>query len=121
MAIPSRSPEPPPPFPWSRQPLFLAAAAYAAGILWGSQTWRPSMWWLVAAVVCGISAALLIGRRLQVACGLAIAALLFLGALSTEAPPPADSGSNGIASFADGREVPCADFLRAELARQGTP
>jgi competence protein ComEC len=73
------------------------------------------MWWLVAAVVCAAAAALLIGRRLQVACGLAIAALLFLGALSTEAPPPADSGANEIASFADGREV----TVTARVVRDG--
>jgi hypothetical protein len=45
------------------------------------------------------------GRRLRLACGLAIAALLFLGALSTAAPPSADPGAEAVAPFADGREV----------------
>nr|MDP9263711.1 hypothetical protein [Acidobacteriota bacterium] len=105
MVIPNRRAAPLPPFPWSRQPLFLAATAYAAGILWGSYAWRPPAWWLVAAVVCAAAAALLIGRRLRIACGLAIAALLFLGALSTAAPPSADPGAAGVAPFADGREA----------------
>jgi competence protein ComEC len=115
MVIRSPSPEPPPPFPWSRQPLFLAAAAYAAGILWGSQIWRPPVWWLVAAVVCAVAAAFLIGRRLPVACGLALTALLFLGALSAAAPPAGDPGANQVAPFADGREV----TVTAHVLRDG--
>ena len=105
MVILNRSAEPLQPFPWSRQPLFLAAASYAAGILLAAHAWRPPAWWLAAAVVCAASSALLIARRLRVACGLAIAALLFLGALNTAAPPSADPGAAGIAPFADGREV----------------
>jgi len=102
-------------FPWNRQPLFLAAAAYAAGILLGGHQWRPPMWWLVTAVVCAAAAALLLGRRLRLACGLAIAALVFLGALSTAAPPSADPGADAIAPFADGREV----TVTAHVVRDG--
>jgi competence protein ComEC len=110
---------PPPRFPWSRQPLFLAAVAFAAGILLGGQEWRPPAWWLVEAVVCAAAAALLLGRRLRIACGLAIAALLFLGALSTAAPPSADPGANEIAPFADGREVTVtAHVIRDGILRQ---
>ena len=73
-------------FPWSRQPLFLAAAAYAAGILLGDGLWRPPAWWLIASLVCAAAAALLMGRALRLACGLALVALLCPGALSTAAP-----------------------------------
>jgi competence protein ComEC len=89
--------------------------AFAAGILLGGQEWRPPAWWLVAAVVCAAAAALLLGRRLRLACGLAIAALLFLGALSTAAPPSADPGAEDIAAFADGREV----TVTAHVVRDG--
>ncbi len=102
-------------FPWSRQPLFLAAAAFAAGILLGDHAWRPPMWWLGAAVVCAAAAALLLGRRLRLACGLALVALLCLGALSTAAPPAADPGAEAIAPFADGREV----TVTAHVTRDG--
>jgi competence protein ComEC len=115
MVIPNRSAEPLPPFPWSRQPVFLAALAYAAGILWGSDAWRPPAWWLTAAVVCAAAAALLIARRLRIAGGLALAALLFLGALSTAAPPSTDPGADGITPFADGREV----TVTAHVIRDG--
>ena len=67
------------PFPWSRQPLFLAALSYAAGIVLGFQQWRPPAWWLVATIVCAAAAMLLIGRRPRLACGLALVPLFFLG------------------------------------------
>ncbi|MGH9671311.1 MAG: ComEC/Rec2 family competence protein [Terriglobales bacterium] len=103
------------PFPWSQQPLFLSALAYAAGILLGGQAWRPPAWWMVAAVVCAAAASFFIGRRLRLAYGLALATLLFLGALSTEAPPPANAGAEQIAVFADGREV----TVTAHVIRDG--
>lgn len=102
-------------FPWSRQPLFLAATAYAAGILLGGPVWRPPMWWLIATLVCATASALLLGRRLRIATGLALAALFFLGALSTAAPPSAHPGAEAIAPFADGREV----TVTAHVVRDG--
>ena len=113
---PSPNPAAPPPrFPWSRQPLFLAVVSYAAGIVWGTSAWRPPAWWLVAAVVCAASAALLMGRRLRMACGLTLAALLFLGAFSTAAPPSAAPGAAEVAPFTGGREV----TVTAHVVRDG--
>ncbi|MFB3815177.1 MAG: ComEC/Rec2 family competence protein [Terriglobales bacterium] len=80
-------------------PLLWAALAYAGGIALGVYTWRPSLWWVVAALVFLAGAVCFRteqGWRNQVAWGLAVAAFVALGAWSIQGrralPPPTGLG-----------------------------
>lgn len=71
-----------PPSGASRQPLLFAALAFAAGILVGSYTWRPPLWWMAGAVVFLGAAAYFLKTHARAAAALALAALGLLGALN---------------------------------------
>ncbi len=59
-----------------------AALAFTAGILMGWRWWRPAGWWAAAALVCAVSAGLLIRRRPRWALLFITATLASGGALS---------------------------------------
>ena len=86
--------------PWSRQPVFWAGLAFAAGILLGRYAWRPDLWWLLAATAFLAAAGFFLPRRLAVAFALALLASVAMGALCTQleraAAPP-----NALAEFCD--------------------
>lgn len=44
-----------------RQPVFYAALAYAVGIFVGARCWRPMLWWVIAATMCGLGSVVLAG------------------------------------------------------------
>ncbi len=70
--------------PATRQPVFWAALAFAAGILLSTYAWRPPLWWTTAAAAFLGGAAYFLGRRFAAAVALALGALVFVGALSFE-------------------------------------
>lgn len=89
----------------ARHPLFYAALAFSAGILLGTRVLRPVTWWLVALVVfCG-AAAYFAGRRQRIAELIALASLVFAGALLVQARHPGNQSERDILSYADGREL----------------
>ncbi|HZR64527.1 MAG TPA: ComEC/Rec2 family competence protein [Terriglobales bacterium] len=68
----------------ARQPLFWIAFSFAAGILAGKYVWRPTSWWIVAAVVFLSSALYFFKRRIVICRVLAFAAFFVAGALSIQ-------------------------------------
>jgi competence protein ComEC len=91
-----------------------AASAYAMGIAAGSYMWRPPLWWLVATMVCLISAVCILRRRGRTAYALSLGALLATGSLAIQVRTPAATGS-GVLMFADGREI----TITAHVIREG--
>ena len=61
-------------------PAFVAAVAFAAGVWLGGAAWRPPLWWLMALLVCGL-AALLVVRSRRLAFAVALLSLAAVGAL----------------------------------------
>jgi competence protein ComEC len=90
--------------PPSRQPLLWAALAYAAGVVAGSYTWRPPLWWLIALIVFTASGAYFVRRRAVAAFALGLSAIFVAGALTIQVRAP-NSGDNGVLAFADGRDL----------------
>ena len=70
--------------PATRQPVFWAALAFAAGILLGTYAWRPPLWWIAAAAAFLGAGAYFLRRRFAAAVALALGAFVCLGALSLE-------------------------------------
>jgi competence protein ComEC len=68
----------------TRQPLLRAALAYAVGIVVGSHCWRPSLWWVIAAVVFSAGAIYFLKYRPRFAPLLVIGVWFFLGALNVQ-------------------------------------
>ncbi len=102
--------------------MLFAASMYAVGILAGFYTWRPPLWWLVAALAFCASGAYFLGRRSRVSFALGLSALLVTGALMMQVRVPANQGRMGVLAFADGRDlVVTAHVTREGNLRQGTP
>ena len=68
----------------ARQPLLYAALAFAAGLYAGKYLWRPSIWWVTAAVVFIFSAIYLLQSRRRAAFILSLGAIFFSGALTIQ-------------------------------------
>lgn len=89
------------------------ALAYAAGIVVGSFAWRPSTWWVIAALAFVAAGSYFVSRRRWLAYGLGMGATFFAGALAIQlrtaqgtAIAPADLASEPIS-------------VRAHVTRQG--
>ena len=96
--------------PVTRQPIFWAAAVFAAGILLGAYAWRPPLWWMLATSAFLGAAVFFLGRRLTAAVALALGAFVGVGALSFElqgaAGPP-----NQLAAFCERGPVAVTGYL----------
>jgi competence protein ComEC len=101
--------------PATRQPVFWAALAFAAGILLATNAWRPSLWWTLAAAAFLGAAAYFLRPRLAAAVALALGALVCVGALSFELAGAA-GGPNELAAFCDRGPVTVTGYL----TRDGT-
>ncbi len=104
----------------SRQPLLLAACAYAAGIALAGFFWRLPAWWLLAAVVFLVAAAYERKRRPRIATALALFAFTAAGALQAElsrSADPLDGQRLAFSEFSDGSEV----TLIVHALRDGQP
>src|SRR5579864_3731390 len=102
----------------SGEPVFYAAVAFAAGIVAGTYTWRPSWWLLVAAVLFVVGSAALWAVRPRTSAVLAMLALVMLGTLQAQldlaSPPPLPD----ISPFSDETEhTVIAHVLRSGLIR----
>ena len=87
-----------------RQPLLYAALTFSAGILLGTQMWRPPMWWAIALLVFVAAGAFFLRRRPRWAFALSCGALVLMGAfVIQERGPPAVNTE--ILRFADGSEI----------------
>lgn len=97
-----------------RQPLFLAAAVFSAGIWIGFHAWRPPAWWMIAILVCGLGAGWFVGRRAWLAKTLALAAWFFFGAflIQVRGRPAHDPR---LPALADGGSV----IVTAHVIREG--
>ena len=100
--VPGRDPDPP---AVPRHPLFYAALAFSTGILLGSRVWRPTTWWLVAALIFAASALFFARRRPRFAPFIAIATMVFAGAFILQLRTSNESGGGEILPYTDGREV----------------
>ncbi len=105
--------------PATRQPVFWAALAFAAGILLGAYAWRPSLWWTAAAAAFLGAAAYFLGRRLAAAVALALGTLVCVGALSFELEGAAGA-PNELAAFCERGPVTVTGYLlRDGTLREG--
>jgi len=101
-----------------RQPMLWAAAAFAAGIVFGTYAWRPPVWWIVAALFFSFAAAYFLSAQrfwqTFTAKALALSFLFFLGALNIQLRARPDVSAENILAYADGREVPITAHVIAE-------
>ena len=105
--------------PPTRQPIFWAALAFAAGILLGAHAWRPPLWWLGAAAVFLGSGAYFARKRLVPAVALGLSAFACAGALSFQAKGAAGL-PNELAPFCDADPVTVTGYLlRDGILREG--
>jgi len=105
--------------PVTRQPVFWAALAFAAGILLGSYAWRPPLWWIAAAAAFLGAATYFLRRRFAAAVALALGAFVCLGALSVELASAAGD-PNELAAFCErGPVTVTGHLLRDGTLRQG--
>ena len=97
-----------------RQPLFLAAVIFSAGIWIGFHAWRPPIWWAIAIVACSLGAGWFVRRRALLAKTLALSAWFLFGAflIQVRGRPANDAR---LAELADGRSV----MVTAHVIREG--
>jgi competence protein ComEC len=98
----------------ARHPLLWAALAYAAGILLGTQMWRPALWWLTAVSVFLAAAAYFLRRRTRTAWCLALCALASLGAIGAHLRSLPNADHARLLLLADEREVTITAHVTAE-------
>jgi competence protein ComEC len=103
------------PRPATRQPILWATLVFAGGIFVGHYAWRPPLWWLIAGLVFGFSAAYYCRRRARVGIALALSSLLVFGALTIQVRGSASDGITD-ASQLDGQEV----VVTAHVIREGS-
>ncbi len=105
--------------PATRQPVFWAALAFAAGILLGAYVWRPPLWWIAAAAAFLGAAAYFLRQRFAAAVALALGAFVCLGALSFGLEGAAGA-PNELAAFCErGPVTVTGHLLRDGTLRQG--
>lgn len=92
-----------------------AAVAYAGGIVTGFYVWRPSLWWLTAAIVSSASGAYFLRHCARAAFALGLSTLFVTGALTMQVRAPENRGDAEILAFADGRDL----IVTAHVIREG--
>ena len=92
-----------------------AALAYAGGIVTGFYASRPALWWLIAAGVFCVSAAILRRRRAVASFALGLSALFVTAALTMQVHAPENVGNVDIVKFADGRDL----LITAHVIKEG--
>ena len=103
----------------TRQPVFWAALAFAAGIALGACAWRPSLWWTAAAAAFLGAAAYFLRRRFALAVPLALGAFLCVGALCFQLHA-ASGAPNELAAFCERDPVTVDGYLlRDGTVREG--
>jgi competence protein ComEC len=90
--------------------MFLALLAFAAGIALGHYTWRPPLWWFVAALAYATAAAWFLSTRPRSSVALTLAAFAFAGAFAIELRLNGD----GAAVFDSGEQVMVTAHVTAE-------
>jgi competence protein ComEC len=85
-----------------REPLFIAAVAFASGIIVANYVWRSPLIWLLAAVIAGAGVCILHRRAPSFGFALAILALLTLGAFYLQVTDAAQVTPPNLAVFATG-------------------
>jgi competence protein ComEC len=85
-----------------KEPLFLAAIAFASGIVAANFVWRSPFVWLLVFSVSSIGAVLLLKRNPQLACPCILVAISGLGAFYLQAFDAAQSAPPNLQAFATG-------------------
>ena len=101
--------------PRTRQPALWAALGFAGGIAAGAYSWRPPLWWLLAATLFAVFGTHFTRRRAWAASGLGLCALFAAGALTSEVRIPAHSPASRLLDFANGSEV----LVTGHVAKEG--
>ena len=99
-----------------REPAFLAAVAFAAGIVAGSFAWRAPHVWLIAFVIAAVGVYVLYRRAPSLAFPLAILALVPLGAFYLQVFDAAQVTPPDLQAFATGEGTV---EVTAHVAREG--
>jgi competence protein ComEC len=92
-----------------------ATLVFAGGVFVGHYAWRPPLWWLIAGLVFGFSAAYYCRRRARVGIALALSSLLVFGALTLQVRGSASDGITDASQF-DGQDV----VVTAHVIREGS-
>ena len=105
-----------------RQPMLWGAVAYAGGIIVGVHAWRPPLWWVLATFALILCAVYFRSRRPAFAWILAMAMLLFAGALHVQIRSGSTRLDTTIQNFADRQPVQIvAHVIRDGRLRQTGP
>ena len=96
--------------PATRQPIFWAAIAFAAGIALGAHVWRPSHWWMAAAAAFLGAAAYFLRQRFAAAVALALGAFACVGTLCFQLRA-ASEAPNELATFCERGPVNVSGYL----------
>lgn len=89
----------------THQPLFYAALAFAAGIVFGARVWHPASWWITASLLLLFSAGVFFFRRRRIALPCGFLALAILGALNFQLSDTRLVNSSAVDRFTDGDDV----------------
>jgi competence protein ComEC len=85
-----------------REPLFIAALAFASGIVVANYVWRPPLVWLIASVIAASGVILLRRRAPSLAFAIAVLSLLPLGAFYLQVTDAAQVTPSNLGAFATG-------------------
>jgi len=85
-----------------REPLFIAAFAFASGIVVANYVWRSPLVWLLAAVIAAVGVVALNCRAPSFAFALAILSLMPLGAFYLQVTDAGQVTPPNLAAFATG-------------------
>jgi hypothetical protein len=96
-----------------------AFAALASGIAIGIHAWRPAAWLTAATLAFTLFAFYLVRNRIWMPRALALAALLFLGALNIQLRPP-DAPDLEILQYATGKELQVTAHVTRPAQTQNT-
>jgi hypothetical protein len=88
-----------------RQPMLWGAVSYAGGITVGVHAWRPPLWWVLATFALILCAVYFRSRRPAFAWILAMAMLLFAGAVHVQIRSGSNRLDTTIQNFADRQPV----------------
>jgi len=103
----------------TRQPVFWAALAFAAGILLGTYAWRPPLLWIAAAAIFLGAGAYFLRQRFAVSVALVLGAFVCAGAVSLELHSAA-ADPDELAAFCDRGPVTVTGYLlRDGILREG--